>query len=64
MKEEKYKGYKSFTPVRCKACGSYIDEDIHDSLCLACLDAVFEDVCFEEDAFEIFEEYIEEFEGE
>lgn len=41
MKTKRKTDYKSFTPLRCKCCNNYIDEDIHDSLCLDCLDAAF-----------------------
>lgn len=41
MKQKRKTDYKSFTPLRCKCCNNYIDEDIHDSLCLDCLDAAF-----------------------
>ena len=57
MKEDKYKGYKSFTPLRCKACGSYIDEDIHDSYCLDCLSEIEkDDVDLWDEDFEDYEE--------
>jgi len=56
----KYKDYKNFTPCRCKACDSIIDEDIHDSLCLRCLEEIF-DVELNEDDYRLLEGFVEDF---
>lgn len=56
MNTEKYKEYKSFTPLLCKACNKPIYNDIHDELCEDCLSEVglLEDVWAED-----YEKYLE-----